>query len=118
MDGSEEDTVTVLDHVGAERCYAIGWSGGGPHVLAAAAMLPERVRAVATIGGVAPYPAEGLDWTAGMGQENIEEFGYTLQGADALLPRMEDARAPWVHVTGDEVAAAFGRSPRPRLCGV
>jgi Predicted hydrolases or acyltransferases (alpha/beta hydrolase superfamily) len=102
------DTVTVLDHLGAERCHAIGWSGGGSHVLAAAALLPERVRSVATIGSTAPYPAEGLDWTAGMGKENVEEFAYTLAGADALLPRMEDARAPWVAVTADEVAAAFG----------
>ena len=102
------DTVTVLDHLGAERCHAIGWSGGGSHVLAAAALLPERVRAVATIGSTAPYPAEGLDWTAGMGKENVEDFAYIMAGADALLPRMEDARAPWVAVTADQVAAVFG----------
>jgi len=102
------DTVTVLDYLGAQRCHAIGDSGGGPHVLAAAALLPERVRAVATIGSVAPYPADGLDWTAGMGAENIEEFAYAMAGADALLPRMEAARAPWVAVTGDQVVAAFG----------
>lgn len=102
------DTVTVLDRVGADSCHAIGWSGGGPHVLAAAALLPERVRGVATIGGVAPYPAEGLDWTAGMGAENVEEFGRTLAGPDALLPFMEPNRQQVMSVTRDEVAAAFG----------
>lgn len=102
------DTATVLDHVGADSCRAIGWSGGGPHVLAAAALLPERVLAIATVASVAPYPAEGLDWTAGMGKENVEEFGYTLQGPEALLPFMEPNRQQFMSVTADDVAAAFG----------
>jgi len=102
------DTATILDHLGVELCHAIGWSGGGPHVLAAAALLPERIRAVATIGGVAPYPADGLDWTAGMGAENVTEFGRTLQGPEALLPFMEPKRQQMMSVTADEVAAAFG----------
>ena len=59
----------------------IGWSGGGPHALACAAVLPDRIRAVATIGGVAPYPAEGLDFLEGMGEENIEEFNAALGGS-------------------------------------
>jgi len=102
------DTVTILDHLGVGPFHAIGWSGGGPHVLAAAALLPDRVRAVATIGSVAPYPAEGLDWMAGMGAENVEEFGYSLAGPEALLPFMEPARASHMAVTADVVAVALG----------
>ena len=102
------DTAAVLDQLGAESCHVIGWSGGGPHALAVAAMLPDRVRGAATIGGVAPYPAEGLDWLAGMGAENVEEFGYSLAGPEAMLPRMDAARAAYVSITGDEVAAALG----------
>src|SRR5690348_6310591 len=37
------DTVAVLDHVGAERAYVAGHSGGGPHALACAALLPDRI---------------------------------------------------------------------------
>ncbi len=102
------DTVTVLDQLGVERCYAIGWSGGGSHVLAAAAMLPERVRAVATIASTAPYPAEGLDWTAGMGKENVEGFGWAFAGAETLLPHMDEDWQNFRSVTGDELVAAFG----------
>ena len=102
------DAAAILDHLGVERCHAIGWSGGGPHVLAVAALLPERIRAVATIGGVAPFPAEGLDWTAGMGAENVEEFGSTLKGPEALLPLMEPNRQQVMNVTADEVITAFG----------
>lgn len=56
-----DDIVTVLDAVGGDRCLTIGWSGGGPHALAAAALLPDRVAAAATLAGVAPFDAERLD---------------------------------------------------------
>lgn len=103
-----EDTAAVLDSIGAERCYMIGWSGGGPHALACAAILPDRVIATATIGGVAPYPAKGLDWTAGMGAENIEEFGAALAGAEQLIA-FKEREAPALRVvTPEKVADAFG----------
>jgi pimeloyl-ACP methyl ester carboxylesterase len=102
-----EDSAAVLSSIGAERCYVIGWSGGGPHALACAARLP-GVIAAATIGGVAPYPAEGLDWVAGMGAENVEEFDAALAGPEELIAFMERDSPQWRAVTADEVAAAFG----------
>jgi hypothetical protein len=35
------------------------------------------------LAGVAPADAEGLDWTAGMGEANVEEFGAATRGRDA-----------------------------------
>jgi pimeloyl-ACP methyl ester carboxylesterase len=102
-----EDSAAVLSSIGADRCYVIGWSGGGPHALACAARLP-GVIAAATIGGVAPYPAEGLDWVAGMGAENVEEFDAALAGPEELIAFMERDSPRWRVVTADEVAAAFG----------
>jgi len=102
------DTAAVLDAIEAERCHVIGWSGGGPHALACAARMPDRVISVATIGGIAPYPAEGLDWLAGMGAENIEEFGAALADADELVAFMERNAPTFRVVTPDEVADAFG----------
>lgn len=102
------DTAAVLDSLGAERCHVLGWSGGGPHAMACAARLDGRVISTATIGGVAPFPAEGLDWTAGMGAENIEEFGAAVAGPDALIPFKERVAPQLRVVTPDEVADAFG----------
>ena len=102
------DTAAVLDHVGADTAYTLGWSGGGPHAIAAAALLPERILAAATIGGVAPYPAEGIDWLEGMGPENVEEFQASLAGSEALIAFKEVAWPIFSKVTGAEVAEALG----------
>ena len=83
------DMEEVLDHLGVERCVTAGWSGGGPHALAKAALLPERTTACLTIAGVAPYEADGLAFFAGMGEQNVEEFGLAVDGEAALRPYLE-----------------------------
>lgn len=103
-----DDAAAVLDWLGADRAYAFGWSGGGPHAMAVAARLPERIVAAATLGGVAPYPADGIDWFEGMGPENVEEFGASLEGPEALISFKERAWPVWRNVSGAEVAEAFG----------
>ena len=102
------DGRAVLDHLGIDRAWAIGWSGGGPHALGLAAQHPDRVRGVALIGGVAPYGVEGLDWLAGMGAENVEEFAATLQGEAALLPFVVRAWETFHDMRPEDVAAGLG----------
>jgi pimeloyl-ACP methyl ester carboxylesterase len=103
-----DDSSAVLDHIGAASAYMLGWSGGGPHALACAALMPDRVRGAALIGCVAPYPAEGLDWFEGMGAENVEEFGAALAGPDELIGFKERAWPVYRAITGEEVAQALG----------
>lgn len=77
------DVAAIADALGLERFAVEGGSGGGPHALACT-QLPDRVVAVASLAGVAPWGAEGLDWLDGMGQDNLDEFGATLEGEDVL----------------------------------
>jgi pimeloyl-ACP methyl ester carboxylesterase len=93
------DVAGVMDHVGAHRFYTLGWSGGGPHALACAALLPARVIGVATVGGLAPYDAEGLDWMAGRDQGNIATFGAALAGDAALRTFLEGVAPSFASVT-------------------
>ncbi|WP_207795323.1 alpha/beta fold hydrolase [Deinococcus koreensis] len=55
------DLNAVADALGLERFAVMGHSGGGPHALACAALLPGRVLAVVSGAGLAPYGAGG--WT-------------------------------------------------------
>lgn len=61
-----EDAAAVADALGVDRFALLGHSGGGPHALACAALLPDRALAVVSGAGLAPYGAAGLDWFAGM----------------------------------------------------
>jgi pimeloyl-ACP methyl ester carboxylesterase len=103
-----EDGTAVLDQLGIDRAWVVGWSGGGPHALGFAAQAPDRVRGVALIGGVAPYGVDGLDWLAGMGAENVEEFAATLQGEEALLPFVVRAWETFHDMQPEDVAAGLG----------
>lgn len=83
------DVEDILDHLDADRCLVAGRSGGGPHALATAALLPGRVAGVLSVAGVAPYGVPGLDFLAGMGASNVEEFGRALEGESALRTQLE-----------------------------
>ena len=100
------DTAAVLSELGADRCLVAGWSGGGPHALACAARLPQAA-GVLVIAGVAPYGVAGLDWLAGMGEENIAEFGAALAGEAALQPHLEVIGEPLRNITADQVASSM-----------
>ena len=103
-----EDVRAIVDQLGIARFVTIGLSGGGPHALACAAELPERVIAAATIGSVAPRDAGGIDWLEGMGDDNHAEFGAAESGPDALADYLEPAARALAAVTHDEMVAAFG----------
>jgi pimeloyl-ACP methyl ester carboxylesterase len=87
------DLEAVLDHIGAQRCLILGWSGGGPHALASAALLPGRVLAATTLASVAPFDADGLDFLAGMGEGNIEEFGAAIAGEKEISAALDEEAA-------------------------
>ena len=60
-----DDVRELLDALGVERFATMGASGGGPHALAGALAMPDRVTAVATFATLAPHTTD-IDWFAGM----------------------------------------------------
>jgi pimeloyl-ACP methyl ester carboxylesterase len=102
------DTAAVLDALGAGDFVTMGCSGGGPHALACAALLPGRCRGAASVAGPAPCGAPGLDWLAGMGPENVESYNIARAGDPQLTELLTAEAGSLRAVTGEQVATAFG----------
>jgi pimeloyl-ACP methyl ester carboxylesterase len=82
------DIEDVLDSLEVDRFASLGGSGGCPHSFACGAR-SERCLTAAAIASPTPYPAEGIEFMAGMGEQNIEEFGLALEGPEKLEPYLE-----------------------------
>jgi pimeloyl-ACP methyl ester carboxylesterase len=106
--GAADDVAAVLDDLGVAEFVTVGWSGGGPHALACAAGLPGRCLAAASMAGVAPYRAGGLDWLDGMGGANVAEFSAALAGEEALTAFLEPEARALAAITSADVVAGFG----------
>jgi pimeloyl-ACP methyl ester carboxylesterase len=102
------DAGAIADALGIERFHTVGWSGGGPHTLACAALLPDRVISAATVAGAAPHDGDGLDWSAGMGKENIEEMGLAERGAEELVPYLDRLAEEVRESTPEDLVAILG----------
>jgi pimeloyl-ACP methyl ester carboxylesterase len=101
------DVAALADQLGHDRFLTAGWSGGGPQALACAALLPDRVRAAAIIAGVAPYDAEGLDWTAGMGEDNQIEYPLAARDPGELLRYMVPHVEAYATIEAVEIVAGM-----------
>ncbi|WP_079125812.1 alpha/beta fold hydrolase [Streptomyces sp. ERV7] len=91
-----QDVKTIADSYGLERFAVVGRSGGAPHALACAALLPERVTRTAALVTLAPRDAAGLDWFDGMTAYNVEEYTTATvdpeEFAARLIPRSDEIR--------------------------
>jgi pimeloyl-ACP methyl ester carboxylesterase len=101
------DVAAVCDALEVGRFCAWGISGGGPHVLATAALLPDRVAAIAAIASVAPYDADGLDYTAGMGELNVESFAAIVAGDGPHWAQLERDHADILAATPEGLVTAW-----------
>jgi pimeloyl-ACP methyl ester carboxylesterase len=115
------DIAAIADELGLDRFATWGISGGGPHALACAALSDDRLTASASLAGVAPWGAEGLDWHAGMGEGNIEEFDLVLAGEEALRPATERDREQMLGASVEQMAevmdSLLGDADRAALRG-
>jgi len=96
-----------------DRLAMWGWSGGGPHVLACAALLPDLVVAAASLASGAPYGAEGLDWFAGMTQDDVAYNRLLLTDPEAARAQIDQDREWLLAASASEMAEGFASSAPP-----
>ncbi len=97
------DVRAIADHFGYDRVAVWGWSGGGPHALACAALLRDLVCAVASLGAIAPYGPLDLDYFGGMGQENVDDIKLQLADPAAARRKLVSDREGVLGMTEDQV---------------
>lgn len=78
------DVAAIADAFGLGTFAVAGRSGGGPHALACAALLPDRTTRAAVLVGLAPREADGLDWLGGMTESNVSEYRAVASGYEAI----------------------------------
>ncbi len=123
------DVAGVADALGVDRFAVMGHSGGGSHALACAALLADRVTAVVSAAGLAPFGADGLDWFDGMSASSAGSLRAAAAGRAAKeayeaaedKPEMEFAPAdlaafdgPWGWF-GSVVRPAVAAGPGPLI---
>jgi pimeloyl-ACP methyl ester carboxylesterase len=101
------DVAAIADQLDIDRFGVWGASGGGPHALACAALLPERVIAAVAIASPAPIDAEGLDYFADMGEMNAEEVEILAKGPERHLAWLREQADAMQTGSAEDLRAAL-----------
>jgi pimeloyl-ACP methyl ester carboxylesterase len=97
------DVRAICAALGIDRLLMWGISGGGPHVLACAALLPDLVHAAASLASPAPWGVDGLDYFAGMGDMNADDTRLYFQDKEAARVKLENDRTGLLGATAEQV---------------
>jgi pimeloyl-ACP methyl ester carboxylesterase len=101
------DVRSIAEALGVERLAVWGASGGGPHALACAALLPDLVVAVTALCSIAPYGAAGLDYFSGMGQDNVDDIKLYLRDPGAARAKSHQDRLDLLSLSADQLTEGW-----------
>jgi pimeloyl-ACP methyl ester carboxylesterase len=102
-----EDVRAIARALEIDHLAIWGISGGGPHALACAALLPDLVVAVASLASAAPYGASGLDYFTGMGDENVTDKKLLLENEPAARLKSRADRERLLGLSAEDMIKAF-----------
>lgn len=98
-----QDVRAIAAALGIDRMGVWGISGGGPHALACAALLPDLVPAVGVLASIAPWGADGLDYFAGMGELNAEDTQLYFRDRAAARAKCEQDRLESLELSPEQL---------------
>jgi pimeloyl-ACP methyl ester carboxylesterase len=99
-----DDVRAIAAALDLDELAVWGISGGGPHALACAALLPGLVVAVASLASIAPYGPPDLDFFHGMGELNVEDIRLQLADPVAARAKCEADREEYLAADAETIA--------------
>ena len=109
------DVLAIADAYGLDRFAVVGRSGGGPHALACAALLPHRLTKAAVLVGIAPHGAIGLDWFDGMAEFNVAEFEAAASSYEDIVAHTKEVASATRADPASLIARLQAELPEPDL---
>jgi pimeloyl-ACP methyl ester carboxylesterase len=107
------DVRAISRALGFGRCAVWGFSGGGPHALACAALLPDLVGAAATIGALGPCDVPGFDFLDGLEGGNREDADLYRADRELWEQRGRADREALLAMSPDDLTAAWAQGVSP-----
>ncbi len=83
-----DDVKAISEYLKIDRFAVVGRSGGAPHALACAALIPDLVIKTVALVSVAPANAPGLDWYEGMAPDNVDEYTALDEDDSGMAERL------------------------------
>jgi pimeloyl-ACP methyl ester carboxylesterase len=99
------DVSAICDALEIGKLAMWGLSGGGPRVLACAALLPDLVVAAASLASFAPSDADGLDWFDGL--QAADAYRRALTEPDAVRAGLDEGRKHVLATSASRLAAEW-----------
>lgn len=105
------DVSVIAKHFEVDRMAVWGISGGGPHVIAAAVLLPELVCAAATFASLAPFASSNFDYFEGMPEKKRSQRGLYFSDPVGFQSHLRESREEIMNASDDYLAAKLHAMP-------
>jgi len=105
------DVLTITNHFGIDRLAVWGISGGGPHAIATAILLPELVCAAATFASLAPYAISDFDYFEGMSERKKSQRSLYLSDPVGFQLHLQVSRQEIINASEDYLSAKLEAMP-------
>lgn len=110
-----EDVRAIADNLGVDTFTVVGRSGGGPHALACAALMPNRVQKAISLAGMAPRELVP-DYYKGMTDDNKGILGANRESIIAQYreraARISEDSSEHIHILDDLIAPDLTETDR------
>lgn len=108
---SVSDVVTVAEHFEVDQLAVWGISGGGPHSIAAAVLLPELVCAAATFASLAPISVSDFNYFEGMPERKQKQRGLYFSDPAGFQLHLMESRQEIMGATDEYLSAKLEAMP-------